>query len=346
MTNQVQANLSVGDLRCEYLTNPVAIDAATPRFSWKLSSAERGQMQTAYQLQVTRFSGQGVEDPEVLWDSGEVDSSDSLNILYSGPQLESRTCYLWKVRVWDAKGAVSHWSELASFGLGILAGDAWTGDWISSNLEIFEFQKELKKLPKFVMDDREGKKKRHDWIMGHTNSIEEAPGVWMRKEIHIARRPVRATALVSGLGFYELYVNGRKSDDEYFHTAIADYSKTLPYLAHDLSDQIMEGENAVGVLLGNGHFNPVVPFLHREYASDFIETPRLRLELILEYEDGTREVVGSDTSWCFTTDRPSACLKRFLLCPLSLLMVVGGSISAFNLLDGRDSAFGASRARG
>lgn len=123
--------------------------------------------------------------------------------------------------------------------------------------------------------------------------IEEAPAVWMRREFPARSDLRRATVFISGLGFYELHLNGRKVDNHFFNIAAAEYDKTLPYLVHDVTAMVLEGDNAIGVTLGNGHFNPVVPFRHREYASDFIDTPRLRCELLLEYEDGRSELVLS-----------------------------------------------------
>jgi alpha-L-rhamnosidase len=137
-----------------------------------------------------------------------------------------------------------------------------------------------------------------------TADIDEAPAVWLRKEFSAEKRLRRATAYVSGLGFYELYLNGRKTDDCFFNTAIHDYGKSVPYLVHDVTDHIANGANTIGVVLGNGYFNPVIPSLLREYVNDFIDTPRLRCELVLEYDDGSRTLIPSGPTWRFTTDGP------------------------------------------
>ncbi|MCP4312673.1 MAG: family 78 glycoside hydrolase catalytic domain [Bacteroidetes bacterium] len=282
----------------------MGIDLDNPRFSWMCQSGQRGQKQTAYHILVASTREKLDENIGDLWDSGKVKSGQSLNLVFGGEALVSRRQYFWKVRVWGKDGRPANWSETGSFMMGILNPDEWSGQWIRSDLELFDFQKELKLLPKFVMIDFEGKRKRHSFIMESTHAAREAPAVWLRKEFPAKKELRRATAFVSGLGFYELYLNGEKLDGNYFNTAIADYSKSVPYLAHDVTDKVVEGINTIGTILGNGHFNPVVPFLHREYASDFIETPRLRCELVLEYEDGSSEVIGSDGSWRFTTDGP------------------------------------------
>jgi alpha-L-rhamnosidase len=297
-------NIHTTNLRCEYLKNPLGIDVATPRLSWIIKSDQRGQKQTAYQVLVASSRGKLDKNTGDLWDTGKVKSDQSLNVVYSGKALTSRGQYFWKVRAWGKDGQTSDWSETGSFVMGVLNPDEWTSQWIRSDLELFDFQKKLKQLPKFVMDDRAGKIKRHASIMKETHAIKEAPAVWLRKEFSAKKDLRQATVFISGLGFYELYLNGEKVDNSYFNTAKADYSKSVPYLAHDVTDKVVEGGNTIGTILGNGHFNPVVPFLHREYASDFIETPRLRCELVLDYEDGNREVIASDPSWRFTTDGP------------------------------------------
>ena len=92
------------DLTCELLRTPLGIDGRRPRLSWKLASTRRGDAQTAYQVRVAL----GPEDLDVadrlLWDSGRVESDDTLHITYDGQPLQSSTRYYWRVAVWDADG--------------------------------------------------------------------------------------------------------------------------------------------------------------------------------------------------------------------------------------------------
>src|SRR5690348_1995850 len=123
----IQQPLGVSGLRVEYLTNPRGIDVAQPRLSWRITSAasERNIVQAAYQIQVTR-------NERVIWDSGRRASDSSVFVAYGGPALESRTAYVWRVRVWDAKGRASPWSAAASWETGLLQPSDWTADWIST----------------------------------------------------------------------------------------------------------------------------------------------------------------------------------------------------------------------
>lgn len=116
------------NLRCEYLTNPEAVDAAPPRLSWQPVSTTRGNAQTAYQVLVSK-------DPAVasgdVWDSGEAKSAQFVNVSYAGKALESGKTYYWKVRAWDKAGAASPWSAVARFGTGLLDKGDWKGKWIA-----------------------------------------------------------------------------------------------------------------------------------------------------------------------------------------------------------------------
>src|SRR5436190_1728709 len=120
MTTSVEepSTLRVGDLRCEYERNPLGMDARRPRLSWKLFSTERGAMQSAYQIRVRDEAGE-------LWDSGKTVSDQSLHVLYGGPALLSAQRCAWQVRVWDASGRPSEWSETASWEMGLLEQPDW-----------------------------------------------------------------------------------------------------------------------------------------------------------------------------------------------------------------------------
>src|SRR5215471_3983901 len=88
-------------LRTEYKENPIGIDVRRPRFGWQIVSEERGVVQSAYQVRVAGG---------VLWDSGKVNSDESIHVAYDGPALQSGQRYYWQARIWDGSGAASDWS--------------------------------------------------------------------------------------------------------------------------------------------------------------------------------------------------------------------------------------------
>ncbi len=122
---------TVQNLRCEYLANPLGLGEAHPRLSWNLSSRQRGEMQTAYEILVASSPEQLQKDAGDLWDSGKVASDDSTQITYAGSPLTSREQCYWKVRVWDQAGHPSAWSPAATWTMGLLEPTDWSAQWIA-----------------------------------------------------------------------------------------------------------------------------------------------------------------------------------------------------------------------
>lgn len=124
---------SVGDLRCEFLKNPMGIDVVQPRLSWILSSDKRGQVQSAYQVQVASSAAQLKAGKGDLWDSGRIASDRSIHVRYAGKPLHSQQECYWRVRVWDRDGKASDWSDVAKWSMGLLDAGDWQGKWIGKD---------------------------------------------------------------------------------------------------------------------------------------------------------------------------------------------------------------------
>ncbi len=122
--------MTISDLRCEYQLNPLGIDAAQPRLSWILLSAERNQRQSAYQILVACSEAILNKDHGDIWDSGKVSSDNSVNITFAGKPLVSAQELFWKVRVWDSNGRLTAWSESAHWTMGFLKPEDWKAKWI------------------------------------------------------------------------------------------------------------------------------------------------------------------------------------------------------------------------
>ncbi len=138
------------NLLCEYTSNPMGIDVASPRFSWVINHPERGQFQSAYQV-IVASSQENLNADK--WDSGKVASKQSVNVAYGGSPLESRKTYYWKVRVGDKDKKISPWSRVATFEMGLLKSSDWEGKWISGgNLlrKEFTFNKNIKQARAYI----------------------------------------------------------------------------------------------------------------------------------------------------------------------------------------------------
>lgn len=118
------------NLRCEYARAPLGIETQAPRLSWQLQDARRGARQTAYRVLVADSPAALARSEGNVWDTGEVDSAQSIQLEYAGRTMESGARYWWKVRVWDRDGRPSPWSEPAPWEMGLLERSHWGARWI------------------------------------------------------------------------------------------------------------------------------------------------------------------------------------------------------------------------
>lgn len=274
-------------LTCEYMENPPVIDRLNPRLSWINQLTDigvRGEKQTAWQIRVASSKDLLFADKADLWDSGKVKSDQSNLIAYKGKELSSRQECWWQVRVWDAKGDVSAWSRPAYWGMGLLQPSDWKAKWIGAPWQGEEARYQLP-------------------------DPTPVPAPLMRKDFTINKEIASAKAFVTGLGYFELYLNGQKvgedvlSPNQTNYTERPDLDKTgIPvddkfrayrvlYMCYDLTDLLKPGKNTVGCILGNGFYNPVVVWT-RGYGS-----PRFLGQIEITYTDGTKETIVSDESW-------------------------------------------------
>lgn len=229
--------LSVRETRCEYLVNPVGVDVPNPRFFWKLESPRRGDHQTAYQLLIeSQHSGGKGATP--VWDSQKTTSPKSTFVRYGGPRLCSGERYTWRVRVWDREDTAGEWSEPAAFTTGMLRQSDWQAKWIGSDLDLMDYQKELRALPDFNMESEDDMSKRAGRIREMTSGVVEAPAVYLRREFDAPAKPVRATVFACGLGLYELYINGCRIGDRVLEPAYTDYEKRVMYSVYDATEAV------------------------------------------------------------------------------------------------------------
>ena len=267
------ADLCIENLRCEYLTNPIGIDADSPRLSWTLKSDQRAQKQSAYQILVASsptILQQGQGD---LWDTGKVLTDQSVEISYQGKSLASRMHCHWKVRVWDAKDLPSTWSQPATWSMGLLKTTDWTAQWIDNG-------KPLPQKPE--------------------NFYKNDPAPLFRKQFR-SQKPVRTAYLyIAALGYYHARLNGKKIGDHVLDTAWTTYDKRILYSVFDVTDQLHTGQNCLAVTLGNGWYNPLPMRMWgwlnlREHLPT--GRPCFIAQLEIQHTDGATQTFLSDTSW-------------------------------------------------
>lgn len=255
-----QTSPPVEGLRCEYLTNPLGIDVAKPRLSWFLAPGPNGLRQSAYQILVASSLEALRKDKGDLWDSGRVSSLESTFVPYEGRSLTSGSQCFWKVRVWPQGGRVTQWSNPARWSMGILNESEWYGRSIGQARPT---------------GAKEGT---------------PLPFPWLRKTLDLKQKPRRGTAYINALGYYELYVNGRKVDDYVLAPAVSDYSKRTLYVTHDITDYLVPGRNCVALWLGRGWYV-------RGHPGVIHDGPLVRAQFDIALSDGNVVKLGTDDTW-------------------------------------------------
>lgn len=132
----------------------------------------------------------------------------------------------------------------------------------------------------------------------------DGPGnaaILLRREFEVQRAVSRATAYLCGLGYAELEVNGHKISNHVLDPGFTDYSRTALYVTHDITANLRQGANAVGVRLGGGWFNLATPDLFGFEKAPWSASPRMLCQVHIEYTDGTSDIIVSDPSWKWST---------------------------------------------
>lgn len=268
------------NLKTEDSVNPLGIDAGFPQLSWILqprSHLDRGLAQSAYRILVASSPQTLARSQGDVWDSGKVLSSITFNVPYAGPPLLSLQTYYWKLAVWDQAGHESNWSQPACWTTSILRSEEWTAHWIAATPDtppspqprenMWEFRDHAAPLPIF------------------------------RRAFSLDKPVKRALLLISGLGQYELHVNGRPVTESVLNPGWTDYRKTILYNSWDVTSLLKPGANALGVMLGNGMYNVEgVKGRYTKFVGSFGQ-PKLLLQMQIEFIDGTSTTIVSNRSW-------------------------------------------------
>jgi len=253
-------------LTCEYGENPLGIETQHPNLSWKLESGKRNQVQKAYQVIVANSIESLSENEGDIWNSGKVDSDQSVHVPYAGTKrLESGRRYFWKVRVWDQEDMASEWSEPAYWEMGLLDPADWKASWI-----------------------------------GYT--CDGAP--LFRKEFFVNKKIRKANIYICGLGYYELRLNGEKVGDNVLDPGQTDYEMRSYYVAYEVTKRVKPGWNAIGVELGNGFYHQTSVGGAFGWEDVVYGKPRLIAQLHIRFEDESETVILTDQHWK-TTEGPT-----------------------------------------
>jgi len=276
-----KSNTQISTLSCEYLENPLGIDVTNPRFAWKLLSEGSDVSQSAYRILVASSPDLLEQNEGDLWDTEKVNSDHSIQIVYEGAALNSRQRCYWKAMIWDQNGDASAWSENAWWEMALLEKKDWEAQWIEAPA-IYnwpEFKSEVGRT------ERSAPK----------TYSEAAP--YLRKDFHAEKQVIKARTYISGMGLYELSINGEKVGDHVLDPAFTNFDNRVHYITYDVTSHLQNGKNTLGVLLGNGWYNMDSRAVWGFNKAPWKDRPTCLLQLEIEYEDGSVQKVLSDESW-------------------------------------------------
>lgn len=294
--NSISAQFNPINLRCEFAESPYGIDVLQPVLSWTIKAAARGARQTAYQVLVASSLELLKADNGDLWNSGKIKSDNMGQIVYSGKTLQSSQQCWWKVKIWDENKKVSVWSTPSQWTMGILNYSDWKANWISaSGAEKYASSYQSAgtdfNLKKELAEFRVKKPKPND-----TNFS----SMLLRNEFQSKPQLSRAVIHISGMGHYELTINGNKIGDHLLAPGWSDYKKTVLYDTYDITKQIKIGNNAIGLMLSNGMYNIQPDSIRYVKFLNSYGPLKAIAQLRIEYDDGTIQIIATDKTWQVT----------------------------------------------
>ncbi len=269
-------------LLVEYDASPVALDIDKLSFTWILDLEGRDRSQTAYQILVASNREILEADEGDMWNPGLLKSDQSSQVTYEGLPLKSNREYFWKVRIKDESGKIHPYSKSGKFSTGLFNEEDWTANWIGrgspdemvSDVDAFVENRVTKEMKKI---------------------IPETKSPMFRHEFKVKKDVRRARVFISGLGLYELRLNGSKVGHHVLTPSRTDFRKRILYDTYDVTNELKKGINALGIMLGNGWFNGQKKYWG--WQMQWYGSPRALLQLEIEYEDGSKDRVVTDGSW-------------------------------------------------
>jgi alpha-L-rhamnosidase len=254
-----KAQVVLVDLKTEYLKNPIGLDAAHPRFAWRLEDSRRGVKQTAYRILVNTDSIALTSEKGSVWNTGWIKSEDNF-VVYKGQALKPFTKYFWRVDINDQNKKLS--SNVSSFEMGMMTMNNWKGAWIADNKDA---------------------------------ALKPAP--YFRKVFEVSKKIKSARAYVAVAGLFELSVNGVTIGNNKLDPTYTRFDRRTLYVTHDVTAVMQPGKNAIGVLLGNGWYNHQSTAVWDFHKATWRARPTFCLDLRITYDDGSVQTITTGKDW-------------------------------------------------
>ncbi|MEJ7588882.1 MAG: family 78 glycoside hydrolase catalytic domain [Ferruginibacter sp.] len=269
----VAAPLLPGKLTCEYMSNPLGIDTKTPRFSWTSNSAERNQLQSGFEIIVSDNFKMIRQGKGNLWSTGKIASSQSVHLEYGGSPLKSFTKYYWRIKIANQANEASEWSGINWFETAMLQQPDWKAKWINDGSKNPEHDEDYYKEDRMPL---------------------------LRRSFSSGKKITAARLYISGVGYYEAFLNGQKIGDHVLDPGFTTYRKEVLYSIYDITALVNKGTNVVGVMLGSGWWNPLPLRLFGRFDLRKVQEtgrPCVKAQIHINYSDGSFATIITDERW-------------------------------------------------
>lgn len=271
----MENKFEIKEILVEHLQEPIGIDCYNPVFSWVLTSNQEHVFQTKYQLQIFKQN-------ELIIDSGIIEDDNSIENVIDGFKITPMTRYTMKLNVWDNyQNKASNETFFETGRLDI----PFTTKWVEPVQEPTPSSLEGKEMTResVASNPNEGKERSFD---------EFRPSKYIRVPFEVDRSVQKARVYISVHGIYQLYINGSRIDNRELAPEHTSYHKLLQYQTYDLTNFIKNGQNVIGVIIGDGWWRGRVGTTGD--SCQYGNKLGLLLEGIITYFDGTTQVFSGE----------------------------------------------------
>jgi alpha-L-rhamnosidase len=259
----LSAQVELTSLTSDYKTNPIGIDNLTPKLGWIIQTDQGNTLQESYEIRAALSPENLKKGKKLIWETGRVNSSQSVHVKYAGEPLKSYNRVYWQVRITDNHGKKSKWSEVALWEMGKLSEADWEADWITP-----AWEEDVKK---------------------------SNPSPYLRTEFSLDKTIRKARLYISCQGLYQVEINGKRVGDQEFTPGWTSYDTRLQYQTYDITEQLVQDQNALGIILGDGWFRGNLGWI--DGRNNWGSKLAAIAEIIVEYSDGSKTSIYTSDSW-------------------------------------------------
>ncbi len=307
--------IKIKKLMCEHQKTPAVIASRSPFFSWSLESDKPNVYQKAYHIRVWL---EEKNTQKLLWDSGMVDSSQTVEVLYEGMELKRGSEYQYAVEVFTNNGehtvsetgvfwTALEWNRTDTDSVG--SGNEWKARWIEPSVPLPQLKENPLNGARRIWGEILQKMMRgeqteillDDQMMAMQEIEPYDPAFLVKKDFILGKTIKRARVYVTAHGIYTIRLNEQEVTDTRLNPGFTSYDKRIKYQIFDVAPILLKGKNVITAEIADGWYKGKIALGH---GCEYGEIPGFLMQMKVEYEDGTEEWFCTDETWQYTFDGP------------------------------------------